>query len=143
MPILKKPAPKSLDRNEWQVQRAYDLPLEDAVATLSEFTVRSVLLSLTLLPDQPRALYVAGGGRHNAFIMEHLRSNVPHPVEPVEALGWNGDALEAQGFAYLAVRSLLGLAITLPTTTGIAEPMTGGVLYKASTEGAFRPAKYK
>ncbi len=129
---FKKPAPKSLDRDEWQVRRAYDLPLEDAVATLASFTVQSVFQSLELLPDKPRALYVAGGGRHNVYMMEKLQEKLGYGVKAVEDLGWNGDMLEAQGFAYLAVRSLLGLALTLPTTTGIAEPMTGGELYRAN-----------
>jgi anhydro-N-acetylmuramic acid kinase len=132
--------PKSLDRDEWDVSDIEKLDLEDAVATLAEFTVRSVLRSLNHLPRKPNTMYVAGGGRHNLYMMERLQSEVEFNIEPVEKLGWNGDALEAQGFAYLAVRSLLGLAITLPTTTGVAEPQTGGVLYKASDGLALRPA---
>jgi len=128
---FKKPVPKSLDRDEWEVRRAYDLDLEDAVATLAEFTVQSILQSLTQLPDKPHGLYVAGGGRHNKYMMERLNAALDYAVEPVETLGWDGDMLEAQGFGYMAIRSLLGLSITLPSTTGISEPMTGGVLYKA------------
>lgn len=125
-----KPAPKSLDRDEWDVAQVYDLDLHDGVATLAEFTVRSIMKSLTFLPDTPRGLYVAGGGRHNKYIMARLKKDCPFDVSPVEALGWNGDMLEAQGFGYLAVRSFLGLALTLPTTTGVPEAMSGGVLYK-------------
>ncbi len=128
-----RPVPKSLDRDEWQVKRAYDLPLEDAVATLSAFTVQSVVKSFEYLPTVPKVIYVAGGGRLNQFIMDELNAAMPCPVEPVETLDWNGDAVEAKGFAYLAVRSLLGLALTLPTTTGVPAPMTGGVLYKATS----------
>ncbi len=138
---FQKPPPKSLDRDEWAVQRAYDLPLEDAVATLSEFTVQAVKRSMMLLPEKPRSLYVAGGGRHNSFLMLRMSQELSCKVKPVETLGWNGDGLEAQGFAYLAVRSLKGLALTLPSTTGIAEPSTGGVLYNASENSALRPAK--
>ncbi|CAG0905087.1 unnamed protein product [Cyprideis torosa] len=126
-----RPVPKSLDRDEWQVARVYDLPLEDAVATLAAFTVQSVMKSFENLPAAPKAVYVAGGGRHNKYIMEELNRLMACDVEPVESLNWNGDAVEAKGFAYLAVRSLLGLALTLPTTTGVPKPMTGGVLYKA------------
>ncbi|HPF77650.1 MAG TPA: anhydro-N-acetylmuramic acid kinase [Alphaproteobacteria bacterium] len=133
-PYFSKPAPKSLDRDEWDVAEVRNLKLEDAVATLALFTVESVIKSLDLLPDTPRALYVAGGGRHNNYMMGSLNAALDYTVEPVEALGWNGDMLEAQGFAYLAVRSLLGLALTLPTTTGIKEPMTGGKLYKAQPD---------
>ena len=138
---FQKLPPKSLDRDEWAVQRAYDLPLEDAVATLAEFTVQSVKQSMSHLPDKPRALYIAGGGRHNSFLMLRLNQVLPYPVRPVESLGWNGDGLEAQGFAYLAVRSLKGLALTLPSTTGIADPSTGGVLYAFCENSALRPAK--
>lgn len=130
-PYFEKKPPKSLDRNEWEVKRAYDLPLADAVATLSEFTVQSIIYSMQQLPNAPHALYVAGGGRHNSYLMMRLNQALSYPVKPVETLGWNGDGLEAQGFAYLAVRSLLGLAITLPSTTGIPKPATGGVLFKA------------
>lgn len=135
-----KQPPKSLDRNEWDVREINDLNLENAVATLAEFTVRSVVTSVLKLPGHPRGLYVAGGGRYNKYMMARLQEMLGFPVSSVENLGWNGDALEAQGFAYLAVRSLLGLALTLPTTTGVPEPMTGGVLYKASANLARRPA---
>ena len=126
-----KAVPKSLDRDEWQIKRAYDLPLEDAVATLSAFTVQSVMKSFEHLPDIPKTIYVCGGGRHNKYIMTELNRLMPCLVESVEVLDWNGDAVEAKGFAYLAVRSLLGLALTLPTTTGAPEPMTGGKLYQS------------
>ncbi len=139
-PYFEKPAPKSLDRDEWDVSDIKKLKLEDAVATLAEFTVRSVLHALSQLPGTPCALYVAGGGRHNTYMMERLQEQVNFIIEPVEAIKWNGDALEAQGFAYLAVRSMLGLALTLPTTTGVLEPQTGGKLYKVSDTLAFRPA---
>ncbi len=139
-----KPIPKSLDRDEWLIKRAYDLNVEDAVATLSAFTVQSVQKSFEHLPKQPKTIYVAGGGRHNNYIMNELNKAMPCPVEPVEALDWNGDAVEAKGFAYLAVRSVLGLSLTLPTTTGIPEAMTGGKLYKpelgSSSNSALRPA---
>lgn len=139
-----KAVPKSLDRDEWQVRRAYDLPLEDAVATLAAFTVQAVAKSFQYLPQMPKTVYVAGGGRHNKYLMAELSKALSCAVEPVEKLGWNGDALEAQGFAYLAVRSLKGLALTLPTTTGAPEPMTGGKLYKpelgSSSNSALRPA---
>lgn len=133
-----RPIPKSLDRDEWEVKRAYDLSLEDAVATLAAFTVQSVAKSFKLLPDKPKAVYVAGGGRHNGYLMSELNKSLPCPVKPVEALDWNGDAVEAKGFAYLAVRSLLGLALTLPTTTGAPQPLTGGVLYQAAGAAALR-----
>ena len=139
-----KTVPKSLDRDEWQIRRAYDLErVEDAVATLAAFTVQSVAQSLTHLPAKPKTIYVAGGGRHNKYLMAELNKVLSCAVEPVEVLGWNGDAVEAKGFAYLAVRSLKGLTLTLPTTTGVPEPMTGGKLYKSCSNGALRPAMNK
>ncbi|MEM9470191.1 MAG: anhydro-N-acetylmuramic acid kinase [Pseudomonadota bacterium] len=138
---FKRIPPKSLDRNEWDVAEIYDLGLEDAIATLAMFTVQSVLMGLEQLPGAPNSLYVAGGGRHNKFIMHQLNELLSYPVEPVEAIGWSGDGLEAQGFGYLAVRSLLGLALTLPETTGIPAPATGGKLYSSSAKGALLEAQ--
>jgi anhydro-N-acetylmuramic acid kinase len=80
------------------------------------------------MPAPPLRVLVAGGGRHNATLMRLLAQQFPVPVEPVEAVGWHGDALEAQCFAYLAVRSLRGLPLSLPTTTGVPAPLTGGRL---------------
>lgn len=126
-----KSIPKSLDRNPWNVEEAYNLSLEDGAATITAFTVQAIAGSIQHLPQKLKAIYVGGGGRHNKHIMEELSKTLNLPVEPVEKLGWNGDALEAQGFAYLAARSLKGLALTLPTTTGVPKAMTGGKLYKA------------
>lgn len=131
---FERPVPKSLDRDEWEIDDVKKMKTEDAVATLTAFTVQSIVQSFSHLPDTPKALYVAGGGRHNKKIMHDLAEYFSFEVLSVEALGWNGDGLEAQGFAYLAVRSQLGLALTLPTTTGVPEPMTGGVLFKASAD---------
>ena len=74
---------------------------------------------------------MTGGGRHNASLMDGLARRLGVPVEAVEAVGWRGDALEAEAFAYLAVRSLRGLPLSLPSTTGVARPMPGGVFHSA------------
>jgi len=133
-PYFEKQPPKSLDRDEWDVSVIYDYNVEDAVATLAQFTIQSILKSLAFLPDTPRALYAAGGGRKNKYIMQALNDALPYPVLPVEDIGWNGDGLEAQGFAYLAIRSIKGLALTIPETTGIKEPATGGTFYGARSK---------
>ena len=73
---------------------------------------------------------MAGGGRHNGALMEALVAALDAPVETVEAVGWNGDVLEAQAFAYLAARSRYGLPLSLPGTTGVAQPTTGGTFHK-------------
>lgn len=122
--------PKSLDRDAWSHAEVCDLGDADGAATLLAFTVRSIDRGLSLCPAAPQAVYVTGGGRHNARLMALLAAEAGVPASPVEAVGWNGDAIEAQGFAYLAVRSLLGLPLTEPGTTGVPKPLTGGVLYR-------------
>ena len=123
--------PKSLDRNAFSASAVAGLSLEDAAATLSMFTARSIARSVALLPSAPLRWLVCGGGRHNDAVMHALHDLLHVPVMPVEDVGWNGDALEAQAFGYLAVRALKGLPLTLPTTTGVAQPLTGGVLHAA------------
>ena len=83
-----------------------------------------------MLPALPERWLVTGGGRHNPVMMAALRSALDRPVEPVEAVGWSGDAMEAQAFAYLAVRSMYALPLSLPSTTGVTKPMPGGVLFR-------------
>ena len=73
-------------------------------------------------------MLVCGGGRKNPVLMAGLATAFNVPVDPVEAVGWDGDALEAQCFAYLAVRSMKGLPLSLPGTTGVPHPLTGGRL---------------
>ena len=123
-----RPPPKSLDRNEFHQAGATveSLPIGDAMATLAEFTVLAAAAALRHVPLRPQRWLVTGGGRHNSHLMSRLAAAVGVPVEPVEIVGWDGDQLEAQAFGYLAVRSLLGLPLSLPTTTGVPRPLTGG-----------------
>jgi anhydro-N-acetylmuramic acid kinase len=132
-PFFARPAPKSLDRQEFHTRaKAVDaLTDADGAATLAAFTVEAVALSLAHVPRRPLRWLVTGGGRHNAFFMHQLAARLAVPVEPVEAVGWDGDFLEAECFGYLAVRSLKGLPLSLPTTTGVTAPLTGGVLTKS------------
>jgi anhydro-N-acetylmuramic acid kinase len=133
-PFFAMPAPKSLDRNDFHARaKIVDaLADRDAVATLAAFTVEATAAALAHVPQRPLRWLVTGGGRHNAALMNGLAAKLGVPVEPVEAVGWDGDLLEAQCFAYLAVRSTLGLPLSLPTTTGVPEPMTGGALWQAA-----------
>lgn len=130
-PYFAKVPPKSLDRNDFKVDDVRALSTEDGAATLTEFTVRAVLKTLDHFPQAPKRWLATGGGRKNKKMMDDLRAALSVPVEPVEVAGWNGDAMEAEGFAYLAVRSLKGLPLSLPTTTGVPTPMPGGVLYRS------------
>lgn len=128
LPYFRKPAPKSLDRLAF-AQAVRDsgidrLPAEDGAATLVRFTVAAV--TATIFPRPPLQWIVCGGGRRNPALMAELRRALPAPVVPAEAVGWDGDALEAQCFGYLAVRVQEGLPTSFPGTTGVASPTGGG-----------------
>ncbi len=125
-----QPYPKSLDRDHFDPSPVMGLSLEDGAATLVAFSAEAVKRGQDMLPALPERWLVTGGGRHNPVMMAALRRALDRPVEPVEAAGWSGDAMEAQAFAYLAVRSLYGLPLSLPSTTGVTEPMPGGVLFR-------------
>ena len=118
--------PKSLDRNTFPGDCVQGLSLEDGAATLAMFTVKTIGLAVAHFPAPPDQWIVCGGGRLNHHLMECLARELPGAVAGSDALGWNGDAIEAQAFAYLAIRSILGLPISFPGTTGVAEPLTGG-----------------
>ncbi len=119
--------PKSLDRDDFDPSPVEGLSLEDGAATLTAFTSSAVARVVPQLPQAPGRWLVTGGGRHNPTLMDMLSDELGVPVEPVEAVAWDGDALEAQAFAYLAVRSRLGLPLSLPGTTGVKQATTGGV----------------
>jgi len=135
-PYFQEPPPKSLDRDAFDPRPVAGLSAVDGAATLTAFTAASVAAALAHLPAPPRRWLVTGGGRHNPTLMAALAERLAVPVEPVEAVGWDGDALEAQAFAYLALRSLEGLPLSLPSTTGAKHPATGGVLHRAKARQA-------
>ncbi len=120
--------PKSLDRNHFMTAAIAGLSVADGAATLAAFTAAAVARAEEHLPAAPKRWLVAGGGRHNAALMAALRVALSAPVQTVDDLGWDGDALEAQAFGFLAVRSLRGLPLSLPRTTGVAIATTGGRL---------------
>jgi anhydro-N-acetylmuramic acid kinase len=127
-PYFRRPPPKSLDRLDFSA--ALDrsglaaLSPQDGAATLVAFLAAAV--AATPLPAPPRRWLVAGGGRHNPAIMRALARTLGVPVDPVEAEGWNGDAIEAQCFGYLAARVAAGLPLSYPGTTGVPRPTAGG-----------------
>ena len=132
-PYFERPPPKSLDRQDFAAHASAvvdGLGAADGAATLAAFTVAAVARAAAHLPQSPLRWLVCGGGRRNGYLMAELGRALATPVEPVEAVGWDGDVLEAQAFAYLAVRSLDGLPLSLPGTTGVPRPMPGGVLHR-------------
>jgi anhydro-N-acetylmuramic acid kinase len=128
-PYFDNAAPKSLDRNEFSMDPVAALSAADGAATLTEFTAASVAAAVTQMSEAPLRWLVTGGGRHNPAIMAALSRRLGVPVDPVETVGWDGDLIEAQAFGYLAVRSLRGLPLSVPGTTGVPAPMPGGRLH--------------
>ncbi|MEL6266807.1 MAG: anhydro-N-acetylmuramic acid kinase, partial [Pseudomonadota bacterium] len=125
---LGRPGPKSLDRNAFSTlpARLDDVSTEEGAAALTAFTVDCVAASARHLPGRPARWLVCGGGRNNPTMMQWLIEALDAPVAPVEAIGLDGDMLEAQAFAYLAVRVLRGLPTSAPATTGARHPVCGG-----------------
>jgi anhydro-N-acetylmuramic acid kinase len=127
-PFFALPPPKSLDRNDFSGGPVEGLATEDAAATLTAFTAAGLASVLPFLPSNPSVAIVCGGGARNKTLMRELADRLPCPVVLAETFGWSSDAMEAQAFAYLAVRRLKNLPITFPMTTGIERPLSGGIL---------------
>lgn len=137
-PYFDRPPPKSLDRNDFDLSAVAGLSPADGAATLTAFTAHAVARAVRHFPARPRRWLVSGGGRHNPSLMAALREALSAreeegenvEVAAVEDAGWDGDALEAHAFAYLAVRSLKNLPLSYPTTTGVRRPLSGGTLHR-------------
>jgi len=129
-PFFERMPPKSLDRMDFGMEAVEALSPADGAATLTAFTAASLARAREHFPQMPETWIVSGGGRHNKTLMAMLKARVNAPVISAEEAGWDGDALEAQGFAYLAMRSKKGLPLSLPTTTGVKQPMTGGRFFR-------------
>ena len=127
-PFFARPLPKSLDRNAFSRAPVAALSTEDAAATLTAFTAETLAAAVRALPSPADVVVVCGGGARNPTLLRALAARASARVDVAEAFGWSADAMEAQAFAYLAVRALKGLPITFPTTTGAPRPLTGGVL---------------
>jgi anhydro-N-acetylmuramic acid kinase len=125
-PFFALQPPKSLDRDSFAPLMPRNLSIEDGAATLTRATAAAVGRAVLHLPTTPRRWLVTGGGRHNPTLMAALAEELACPVLPVEVVGWEGDALEAQAFAYLAVRSLRARPLSFPGTTGVPSPLSGG-----------------
>ena len=131
-PYFARRPPKSLDRDDFAAFKLDRLTIEDGAATLTAITAAAIARGLAQMPVPPRRVLVTGGGRHNPVMMQMLAARLGLAVGPVEAVGWEGDAIEAQAFAYLALRARAGLPLSFPGTTGVPQPMTGGVLHRAA-----------
>jgi anhydro-N-acetylmuramic acid kinase len=126
-----QPVPKSLDRNRFNHIDLAKLSVADGAATLVDVTARSIAASGAHMPETAKTWVICGGGRHNAAIMRALKAQLPD-VKSAEDIGLDGDVIEAEAWAFLAVRSLRGLPLTYPETTGVREPVSGGVIARPS-----------
>lgn len=127
-PFFNMPPPKSLDRYDFNASMARGLSFYDGCATLTAFSARAVATGLQRLPEAPNRVIVCGGGRHNPSLMRMLAEVIPCPVVKAEAVGWRGDSIEAEAFAFLAARTLRNLPSSWPSTTGVSHPQIGGRL---------------
>jgi anhydro-N-acetylmuramic acid kinase len=125
-PFFARSFPKSLDRFDFSADLVRGLSLEDGAATLTAFSAAAVGRGLDLLPARPRELIVCGGGRKNPVLMRELDKRTGARAIDSDSVGWRGDAVEAEVFAFLAVRVLKGLPLSFPATTGVPRAMTGG-----------------
>jgi anhydro-N-acetylmuramic acid kinase len=123
-PYFSRSGPKSLDRFAFPLDPVAGLSLQDAAATLTAFAAEAV--SRAVKATSALRLVITGGGRRNPALMDAIRERLALPVLSAEEAHWRGDSIEAEAFAYLAARCLLGLPISFPGTTGVPEPMTGG-----------------
>jgi anhydro-N-acetylmuramic acid kinase len=128
--------PKSLDREAFSIWLTRigglaNMSTEDGTATLTAFTAVTLGRAAMRLPRPPASFIIAGGGARNPTLMRMIAEQLaPAPVESADAVGWSADALEAQAFAFLAVRNQRGLPITFPDTTGVPKSLNGGVLVR-------------
>jgi len=132
-PYLSAAFPKSLDRFDFSASMADGLGLEDGAATLTAFTAAAVGRALDLLPQRPERIVVCGGGRKNPTMMRELARRTGARIMPAEDAGLRGDAVEAECFAFLAIRAMRAMPYSYPLTTGVSEPQTGGRIARHAT----------
>ena len=116
---------RSYDIKDFDLSFVRGLPLEDGAATLTEFTA-----SILSTKKMDNKIYVCGGGRKNLFLLDSIRKKIGSEIKLIDDLGIDGDFIESQAFAYLAIRSFLKLPISFPETTGTKKPCTGGTTVK-------------
>jgi anhydro-N-acetylmuramic acid kinase len=138
-PFFPAPPPKSLDRNAFVRDVVEGMGVEDGAATLTAFTAAAIGRAREHFPEEPSLWIACGGGRKNRTLMGMIAERVENALIPAEMAGFDGDSIEAEAWAYLAVRSLRGLPITFPGTTGVPQPLAGGVLSSRGCPGRGLP----
>ena len=120
---------QSFDTKYFDFSFVKDLSLEDGAATLTEFTARIIISALKATDHNNKKIILCGGGRKNNFLINRLKEE-NRAIKLIDEYGVDGDFVESQAFAYLAIRSYLKLPISFPSTTGVSMPCTGGVIVK-------------
>ncbi|MGL4404388.1 MAG: anhydro-N-acetylmuramic acid kinase, partial [Notoacmeibacter sp.] len=129
-PYFFAPLPKSLDRNAFSREPVAHLSNQEAIATLTAFTAETLRAATSLLPNLPKTWVIAGGGTLNSTLLDMISNRTNAQIIVADDLGWPAQLMEAQAWAYLAVRSIKGLPLTFPTTTGVPIALTGGELVR-------------
>ena len=129
-PYYESLPPKSLDVGDFNLSSLRGLNLENAITTLSELTSITIVSALNFFDVRPKEIILSGGGRKNKYIFERIKKMSKIPTSSIDDYKINGDFIESQAFAYLAIRSFLKKFISFPGTTGVPKPLTGGELIK-------------
>ena len=152
IPILKKAlenfysnyarGKRSYDIGDFDLSVIKDLSLEDGAATVTAFTADVIITKMLIdidkiddpidahAPTSKDNIYVCGGGRKNRFLIESIEKKIKNKIKLIDEIGCDGDFIESQAFAFLAIRSYLKLPISFPKTTGCTKPSTGGIISK-------------
>jgi anhydro-N-acetylmuramic acid kinase len=128
--ILNVSIVQSFDTKYFDFSFVKGLSLEDGTATLTEFTAQIIISALKIKDYNKKNIILCGGGRKNNFLVEKLKEENRF-IKLIDEYGVDGDFVESQAFAYLAIRSYLKMPITFPTTTGCLESCTGGIIIKS------------
>ena len=120
---------KSLDITDFNIAQFRGLKLEDGAATLVSVTANLIADFIKNIKEKKNKIILAGGGRKNKTLIKFLSKILNVNVEPIDQYKFAGDFIESQAFAYLAIRSLEKKILSLPTTTGVIKPVTGGIVY--------------
>jgi len=126
----KKNPPKSLDVKDFNLSDLNKLSFEDGCATLSMLTAKTICMAINNLKEKPNKILISGGGRKNSFIIKNIKNIAKSPVYLIDEFNFNGDFIESQAFAFLAIRSYMKKFITFPDTTGVSKPCLGGMIFK-------------
>lgn len=133
--IFHKKPPKSFDRDDFSelLSPINSLKTEDALATFAYMHAKTLLINLEFLSQRPKQIFICGGGRRNFAMMDEMKKWISGvEIKSAEEIGLNGDTIEAEAFAFLGIRSFLGLPISFPNTTGAILPTCGGVFYPSN-----------